>query len=114
MSETIACLCTFIIFLIFLCVLFYLWRQIPPAGLPAGKAFELLMKANNWKETAAILFLFSPNFLRTGIGGIIVAIAGSGFAALGAICGGFGIEELKEIRKMLLDFYDFVERLRRQ
>jgi hypothetical protein len=50
-------------------------------------------------------------FLRYLLGTGFVTLAGSGFACLAAICGGWNAEMLKVFRNILLDGYEFISEL---
>ncbi len=115
-TEAITCLATFLFLLVFLFLLFYLWRVTdlsagsPPKDTKEG-ALGLFHRASNWGEKGFVIFLYSPLGARNAYGVVLMCFATTGFAAVAAICGGINMLVLKEIRLILQDFYNFIERL---
>ncbi|NKC16041.1 MAG: hypothetical protein GKR94_28720 [Gammaproteobacteria bacterium] len=111
MTETTAALIAFVALLVFLLILAGIWRIVSPSSTSrvenARHAFELFRRAKDIPSKLFVLFVLSPYLLTRGLGTVLIAIGGGGFACIALF---FGID-LKELRKALLDFYDFVANL---
>ena len=113
--KTLVCVIGVLFYAALLFLFSRLWRETNlsknPSPKSAKEALLLFRKASDWQERLLILFLCSPALIRGGFGAGLITIATAGFASFAAICSSLDVAVLKEIRQMLLDFYNFIERL---
>lgn len=113
-TKTLVCSAAFLSLLGFLFLFYCLWRNTElstgPMPKSAKEALKLFGKAKNWRERGFVIFLCSPIFVRAGFWTVLAAIATAGFWGVAAICSTFDVSALKELRQILRDFYEFVER----
>jgi len=77
----------------------------------AEASYKKLVAAKNMKEFIGALLYASFILSRGGLISLAVPIATAAFGALAGICGGLDVERLQILRLMLLDLYNFIERL---
>lgn len=118
MSEITACLIAFALLLMFALSYFAIYRisNVESANkvTAAKELWGMFRQANTPLEKMFVAFVLSPKLLRPSFGVLLLTFLGTGIAMVfGAICNCCGIT-MDEIRKMLRDFYNFIEHMKEE
>lgn len=109
MSELQACLIAFGFCCLFALALAVIWRQSIQGAAPSTReALNLYRNANGTEERIIAVLLLTLPLVRLLVGTGLASIVVAAFGCLGAICGYPIVPVLRELRPLLLDFYNFV------
>ena len=101
------CLVSFVLLLVFLLLLFFLWREVKVATPTFEQLLGLFRESpSRTEKTFWGLIIFARS--RFGFGSIFVPVSCAGFACVATICSDLN---LPLVRQLLLDFYAFLERV---
>jgi hypothetical protein len=110
-SDMQSCLIAFGIYAVCFFGIVRVWTKSQAAqglSLRSVVRFRTVTKKSN--DRALDWMLLSIPVIRLVFGGSILTLGTAGFAALGAICG-WNLLILQELKQILRDFYQFMERL---
>lgn len=102
--------------LLILCVFVTAWivlvRNVTGPRYSLRELLDAYRSATNHKERILAACWGTVLVFRMGTIAGVLALGASAFAALGAICG-MDVETLKVLQRILLDLYEFLERMLR-